>query len=62
MGAASGFVSRYRWLICLLLFFATNITAGCAILLIFCGTGYLLAFGNGHLLTPRFAPIEIKPG
>jgi ACS family hexuronate transporter-like MFS transporter len=37
-----------------------NVTAGYAILFIFCGTAYLAAFGIGHLLAPRFEPVEFK--
>ena len=39
---------------------AGNVTAGYAILFVFCGTAYLLAFGLGHLLAPRFEPVTIK--
>jgi len=37
-----------------------NITAGYAILFVFCGTAYLAAFGIGHLLAPRFEPVQLK--
>lgn len=39
---------------------AGNVTAGYAILFGFCGTAYLLAFGVGHLLAPRFEPVAIE--
>ena len=38
---------------------AGNVTAGYAILFIVCGTAYLLAFGAGHLLAPRFEPVKL---
>ena len=37
-----------------------NVTAGYAILFVFCGTAYLAAFGIGHLLAPRFEPVQIE--
>lgn len=37
-----------------------NITAGYAFLFVFCGTAYLVAFAIGHLLAPRFEPIDIR--
>jgi len=37
-----------------------NVTAGYAILFVFCGTAYLAAFGIGHLLAPRFEPVAFK--
>jgi ACS family hexuronate transporter-like MFS transporter len=39
---------------------AGNVTAGYAILFVVCGTAYLLAFGLGHLLAPRFEQVDIK--
>jgi len=39
---------------------AGNVTAGYAILFVFCGTAYLVAFGVGHLLAPRFEPVPLK--
>jgi ACS family hexuronate transporter-like MFS transporter len=39
---------------------AGNVTAGYAILFVFCGTAYLLAFGLGHLLARRFEPVEMR--
>jgi len=39
---------------------AGNVTAGYAILFVFCGTAYLVAFGIGHLLARRFEPVELK--
>jgi ACS family hexuronate transporter-like MFS transporter len=39
---------------------AGNVTAGYAILFIFCGTAYLLAFALGHVLARRFEPVEMK--
>jgi MFS transporter, ACS family, hexuronate transporter len=35
-----------------------DVTAGYSILFGFCGFAYLLAFGLGHALAPRFTPIE----
>jgi MFS transporter, ACS family, hexuronate transporter len=37
-----------------------NSTGGYAILFIFCGTAYLIAYGIGHLLAPRFEQVEMK--
>lgn len=37
-----------------------NVTAGYAILFTFCGSAYLVAFGIGHLLAPRFEPIKVE--
>jgi ACS family hexuronate transporter-like MFS transporter len=39
---------------------AGNVTAGYAILFIFCGTAYLAAFGISHLLARRFEPVQLK--
>lgn len=39
---------------------AGNVTAGYAILFVVCGTAYLVAFGLGHLLAPRFEQVEMK--
>jgi ACS family hexuronate transporter-like MFS transporter len=37
-----------------------NVTAGYTILFVFCGTAYLVAFGLGHLLAPRFEPVTVE--
>ncbi len=39
---------------------AGTVTAGYAILFVVCGTAYLVAFGGGHLLAPRFEPVPLK--
>jgi MFS transporter, ACS family, hexuronate transporter len=39
---------------------AGNVTAGYAILFVFCGTAYLLAFALSHLLARKFEPVELK--
>jgi len=39
---------------------AGNVTAGYAILFIFCGLAYVLAFSIGHLLAPKFAPVQVR--
>jgi MFS transporter, ACS family, hexuronate transporter len=39
-----------------------NVTAGYAILFIVCGSAYLLAFGIGHLLAPRFEQVKTDQG
>jgi MFS transporter, ACS family, hexuronate transporter len=72
LGATSSFVSRQRWLICLLLFFPTTVNSiECQVLVLLKPilddelpisiVGWsLAAFGLGHLLAPRFEPIEFK--
>jgi ACS family hexuronate transporter-like MFS transporter len=39
---------------------AGNSSGGYAILFVFCGTAYLLAFGIGHLLAPKFEQVEMQ--
>jgi ACS family hexuronate transporter-like MFS transporter len=38
-----------------------DISGGYALLFVFCGSAYLLAFAIHHLLAPRFEPILLKP-
>jgi MFS transporter, ACS family, hexuronate transporter len=37
-----------------------NVTAGYAILFVLCGSAYLVAYGIGHLLAPRFEQVQIR--
>jgi ACS family hexuronate transporter-like MFS transporter len=39
-----------------------NVTAGYAILFLFCGLAYLVAFAVGHLLAPSFDPVPLGEG
>jgi MFS transporter, ACS family, hexuronate transporter len=39
---------------------AGNVTAGYTILFVVCGLAYVVAFAIGHLLAPKFAPVEIR--
>jgi ACS family hexuronate transporter-like MFS transporter len=39
-----------------------NVTAGYAMLFAICGLAYLLAFVIGHLLAPKFEPIDVTGG
>lgn len=40
--------------------FSANPTAGYAILFMFCGSAYLLAFAIHHMLAPKFEPFDLK--
>lgn len=37
-----------------------HVVTGYALLFTFCGSAYLLAYGIGHLLAPRFDPIDVQ--
>ena len=41
---------------------AGNVTAAYAILFAICGSAYLVAFAIGHILAPKFDPVELPAG